>query len=163
MKTNKPNLRPYGINPEKGRVYENITYVLALVYNLLQTRVEKFLLPHGLSAVQFNLLMLAAYQNNGQGLSQVDLSKRLIASASNITKLVEKSVRAGWLTRKTNPQNRRANIICITEQGQKLIDSIWPGYDALLRSLTACIPAQEQAAMAQILDKWFFNLQQENK
>ncbi|MBR3899507.1 MAG: MarR family transcriptional regulator [Elusimicrobiaceae bacterium] len=163
METLKQDLRPYGIDPSKGRSYENITYVLALVYNTLRARVEKYLAAQNLCAVQFNLLMLAAYQNNGQGLSQVDLSKRLIASASNITKLVEKSVQAGWLTRKTNPQNRRANIICITEQGQKLIDSIWPGYDALLRSLTACIPAQEQAAMAQILDKWFFNLQQENK
>ena len=163
MKTFKQDLRPYGIDPSKGRSYENIPYVLALVYNTLQARVEKYLAPQNLCAVQFNLLMLAAYQNNGQGLSQVDLSKRLIASASNITKLVEKSVQAGWLSRKTNPKNRRANIICITEEGQKLIDRIWPGYDALLRSLTASLPHQEQTLAAQILNKWFFNLQQENK
>ncbi|MBR3603643.1 MAG: MarR family transcriptional regulator [Elusimicrobiaceae bacterium] len=161
MKTNKPNLRPYGINPEKGRVYENITYVLALVYNLLQTRVEKFLLPHGLSAVQFNLLMLAAYQNNGKGLSQVELAKRLIASASNITKLVEKSVHAGWLTRQTNPQSRRENIICITKKGQELIDKVWPGYDQLVKSLTEKIPAQSRPQMEQILKDWFVALQEE--
>lgn len=97
METKNTNLRPYGINPAKGRRYENIIYVLALVYNLLQARVEKYLLPHGLSAVQFNLLMLAAYQNNGNGISQVELSKRLIASASNITKLVENPYGAGGL------------------------------------------------------------------
>ncbi len=161
MKTNKPNLRPYGINPEKGRDYENITYVLALVYNLLQTRVEKFLLPHGLSAVQFNLLMLAAYQNNGKGLSQVELAKRLIASASNITKLVEKSVHAGWLTRRTNPQKRRENIICITKKGQELIDKVWPGYDQLVKSLTEKISAKSRPQMEQILKDWFFALQEE--
>lgn len=160
METNKTNLRPYGINPEKGRVYENITYVLALVYNLLQTRVEKFLLPHGLSAVQFNLLMLAAYQNNGKGLSQVELAKRLIASASNITKLVEKSVQAGLLTRQTNPQKRRENIICITKKGQKLIDKVWPGYDQLVKSLTEKISAKSRPQMEQILKDWFVELQE---
>ena len=160
METNKTNLRPYSINPEKGRDYENITYVLALVYNLLQTRVEKYLLPHGLSAVQFNLLMLAAYQNNGRGLSQVELSKRLIASASNITKLVEKSVQAGLITRQTNPQSRRENIICITQKGQVLIDKVWPGYDQLVKSLTEKIPAQSRPQIEQILKDWFVALQE---
>ena len=161
METNKTNLRPYGINPEKGLAYENITYVLALVYNLLQARVEKYLLPHGLSAVQFNLLMLAAYQNNGKGLSQVELSKRLIASASNITKLVEKSVQADFITRKTNPQSRRENIICITKKGQELIDKVWPGYDQLVKSLTEKISAKSRPQMEQILKDWFFALQEE--
>lgn len=161
MKTNKPNLRPYGINPEKGRDYENIIYVLALVYNLLQTRVEKYLLPHGLSVVQFNLLMLAAYQNNGKGLNQVELSKRLIASASNITKLVEKSVQSGLITRQTNPQSRRENIICITQKGQELIDKVWLGYDQLVKSLTEKIPAQSRPQMEQILKDWFVALQEE--
>lgn len=161
METDKTNLRPYGINPEKERAYENITYVLALVYNLLQARVEKYLLPHGLSAVQFNLLMLAAYQNNGKGLSQVELSKRLIASASNITKLVEKSVQAGLITRQTNPQSRRENIICITKKGQELIDKVWLGYDQLVKSLTEKIPTQSRPQMEQILKDWFVALQEE--
>lgn len=161
METNKTDLQSYGINPKKGRRYENITYVLALVYNRLQTRVERYLFSYGLSAVQFNLLMLAAYQNNGQGLNQVELSKRLIASASNITKLVEKSVRAGLLTRQTNPQSRRENIICITPKGQKLIDTAWPGYDRLVKSLTEKIPAPRRPQIEQILRDWFVLLQEE--
>lgn len=161
METNKTNLQSYGINPKKGRRYENITYVLALVYNRLQTRVERYLFSYGLSAVQFNLLMLAAYQNNGKGLNQVELSKRLIASASNITKLVEKSVRAGLLTRKTNPQSRRENVICITPKGQALIDKVWPGYDRLVKSLTEKIPAPRRPQIEQILRDWFVLLQEE--
>ena len=89
METNKLDLRPYGVNPSKGRKYESIMYVFALIYNNLQTQVNAYFASCGLSAVQFNLLMLAAYQNGGRGISQVELSKWLIASASNITKLVE--------------------------------------------------------------------------
>ncbi len=161
MENIKINLRPYGINPDKGRKYENIAYVLALVYNLLQTEVEKYLTRYHLSIVQFNILMIAAYQDDGKGLSQTELSKRLIASASNITKLVEKSVKSKLLTRKTNPQSRRENIICITKKGQELIDEVWPGYDKLVRSLTEIIPAKHRPILEEILKNWLFNLQKE--
>ncbi len=161
METIKTDLRSYGIEPQKGRAYENITYVLALVYNRLQTHVEQYLAPHDLSAVQFNLLMLAAYQNEGKGISQVQAATHLIASASNITKLVEKSVRAGLLTRKTNPNSRRENIVCITPKGQRLIDRVWPGYDRLMRSLTEKIPAKNRPQTEKILQHWLLTLQEE--
>ena len=161
METNKLDLRPYGVNPSKGRKYESIMYVFALIYNNLQTQVNAYFASCGLSAVQFNLLMLAAYQNGGRGISQVELSKWLIASASNITKLVEKSVQAHLLTRKINPASRRENIICVTQKGQALIDRVWPEYDRLMRSLTERIPAKDRPHMEQILRNWFIALQQE--
>ncbi len=160
MEKNKLDLRPYGINPAKGRAYENIVYTLALIYNVFQARVEAYFAPFGLTAVQFNVLMLAAYQNGGKGLKQVDLSKRLIASASNITKLVEKSVRAGLLSRRTNPQSRRENIICITPRGQELIDRVWAGYDALVRRMTEKIPSGARRQTGQILQQWLKDLQE---
>lgn len=162
METNKFDLRPYGVNPAKGRKYEDIMYVFALIYNRLQTRVDAYFASCGLSAVQFNLLMLAAYQNNGKGINQVELSKWLIVSASNITKLVEKSVQEKLITRKTNPASRRENIICITKKGQALIDKVWPGYDRLMRRLTEKIPVKDRPHMEQILKNWFIALQQEN-
>ena len=161
MKKNKINLCSYGINPEKGRKYENITYVLALIYNLLQAQVEKYLVPYGLSTVHFNLLMQVAYQNEGKGISQVHAATHLIASASNITKLVEKSVKDGLLIRKINPQSRRENIICITKKGQELIDKIWPGYDSLMNSLTEKIPSKDRSQMEKNLNNWLAELRQE--
>ena len=161
METNKTDLRSYGIDPAKGRKYENITYVLALVYSILQARVEKQLAPYGLSAVQFNLLMLAAYQNKGRGISQVQAATHLIASASNITKLVEKSVQAGLLTRKTNPKSRRENIIFITAKGQELINRVWPDYDKLMRGLTEKISVKSRPQLEQILNGWLTKLQEE--
>lgn len=157
------DLSRYGINPAKNRPYENITYALALVYNVLNAQVEAYFAPHGLTPVQFNLLMLAAYQNGGEGLSQAQMGKRLIASASNVTKLVEKSVREGLLNRVQNPQNRRENIINITAKGQKLIDKVWPEYDQLVRRLTDYIPAPQQPAAAKLLTRWLERLQQEEK
>lgn len=161
METNKLDPRFYAIDLSKGRKYESIAYVLALIYNMLQTRVEQYLRPYGLSVVHLNLLLLAAYLNQGKGISQVEISKHLIVSASNITKLVEKSVQEKLLTRKTNPNSRRENIICITKKGQALIDKIWSGYDRLVRSLTEKIPVKNRPQLEQILKNWFIALQEE--
>ncbi len=161
MENMKNDLRLYGINPAKGRKYENITYVLVLISNILEARVESYLKPHKLSPVQFNLLMLAAYQNNGKGISQVEISKHLIASASNITKVVEKSVKEGLIKRTVNPASRRENIICITKKGQTLINKVWPGYDKLVRSLTEKIPSSKRFQTEKILNNWLLALQKE--
>jgi len=74
---------------------------------------------------------------------------------------VEKSVRLGLLTRKTNPNSRRENVICITKKGQQLIDRVWPGYDKLMCQLTEKIPASRRGAIEQILRNWFNQLQEE--
>ena len=161
MKTVKNNLRRYGINPAKGRRYENITYVLALAYNLMKARIDAYLASYGLSSSEFNLLMLATYQNEGLGLSQVELSKRLIVSASNITKLTDKAVKAGFIVRKTNPQSRRENIICIAQKGRNLIDEIWPGYDKLVSGMTEKIPPEDRLHAERILNDWFNALQED--
>lgn len=161
MKIVKNNLRRYGINPDKGRRYENITYVLALAYNLMKARIDAYLAAYGLSSSEFNLLMLAAYQNEGLGLSQVELSKRLIVSASNVTKLTDKAVKAGFIIRKANPQSRRENIICITSKGQSLINEIWPGYDKLVSGMTEKIPPADRLQAERILNDWFAALQED--
>ena len=161
METNKRNLLKYGINPSKGRKYENTAYVLALIYNILQERVEEYLKPFGLSPAQFNMLMLTSYQNQGKGISQVEMAKHLIVSASNITKLVEKSFRSGLISRKINPLSRRENIICITPKGQKLINTVWNDYDKLVRTLTEKIPSKDRTKTETTLNNWLISLQKE--
>jgi len=155
------DLSSYGINPAKKRAYENVTYVLALVCGILTKEVETYLSAYSITPVQFNVLMLCAYQNDGRGVTQVFLSKHLIASASNVTKVVDKLVQAGLLSRTVNPIARRENIICTTAKGQRLIDKIWPGYDALLSRLTSKLPSAKQKIMGSLLKEWFENLQQE--
>lgn len=157
------DLSRYGILKEKGRDYEEITYVLALVYNLINARAEAYFARYGLNVTKFNVLMLAAYQNDGNGLNQRELAGRLVASASNVAKVVESLVRAGLLSRAANPKSRRENVIRITVAGRKLIDAVWPEYDVLVRGLTNKIPAVKRKAAKEILNGWFEKLQEEEK
>ncbi|WP_424245945.1 DNA-binding MarR family transcriptional regulator [Elusimicrobium posterum] len=149
------DFRNYGIEPEKGRKYENIIYVMALIYDMYMSEISHYLAQYDLSPAKFNLLMVVAYQGGAKGITQVAIGEKLIVSPGNITGLVEKLVKDGFITRTQNPQSRRENIIKITAKGQKLIDKVWPGYDALAKKMTDILPGADQANLTKILEKWF--------
>lgn len=152
------DFRAYGINPEKGRKYENIVYVMALVYDAYVDRVSKYLAQYRLSPSKFNLLMIVRYQGGADGITQAAISERLIVSAGNVTGLVERLSKEGLITRKQNPENRRENRIKVTPKAEKLLDELWPGYDKLVKDLTNLVPKKDQPQLAKILEGWFEKL-----
>lgn len=156
------DLRRYGILAEKGRMYENISYVLALIYGQINNEISHYLEKHSLTPAKFNILMAAAYQNEGKGLSQVQMAQHLISSAGNIAKLVDCLHKEKFLVRVQNQLNRRENIVKITPLGQKLIDKVWPGYEEIIRELTNLIPQNKQQEVIDVFADWFEKLQQRN-
>ena len=153
------NFEQYGILPQKGRKYENIIYVMAMIYGMLEREIATYFQKHNLSMPKFNILMAAAFQNEGKGINQVEIGRHLITTAGNITKLVESLYKDKLLTRVQNKDNRRENIIKITPKGRAFIEKIWPEYDNLLKSSTDLISAANQEKMSEILKNWFFDLE----
>ena len=153
------NLEQYGILPQKGRKYENIIYVMAMIYNMLERELAAYFQKHNFTMPKFNILMVVAFQNEGKGMNQVEIGRHLITTAGNVTKLVESLYKDKLLTRVQNKNNRRENIIKITPRGRAFIEKVWPEYDKLLKKRTDLIPAAGQEKMSAILKNWFFDLQ----
>lgn len=154
------DFRQYGILPEKGRDYENIAYVMALVYNTCEKKIAKLLSGYNISTAQLNVLLAVRTHGGDEGINQVEIGKRLIVSPGGITRLIDKLVKEKYLTVKQNKNNRRENLVKITQKGSDLIDMIWPGYDDLLKSITNIIPKSKQKEFAAILADWFEKLQE---
>jgi len=79
-----------------------------------------------LSPSQFNVLNLLHL--NPDGLSQSDLSRFLIVHRSNVTGLVDRLEKRGFLCRKNVVGDRRAYRVVLTQTGQDLIAKILPAY-----------------------------------
>lgn len=157
------NLEKYGIVAEKGRKYENILYVLALIHNILEKELSAYFLKHKMTVSQYNILMAVAFQNEGKGLNQVEIGQHLISTPGNITKQVDILYRTGWVSRTQNPKNRRENIIKITSKGRDIIEELWPQYDVLAQELISFIPKRHQEQLAEILQNWFVSLSEHRK
>lgn len=101
--------------------------VLNIMYtqNLLAEVFNEVLKPYDLSAEQFNVLRILRGQK-GKPINMGDIQERMIAKTSNTTRLVDKLLLKGLVTREVCSANRRKMEIMITEKGLEVLQQLDP-------------------------------------
>lgn len=105
---------------------EDIKSIHALAYfNLLKTgswveeKVKKALSPHNLTHAQLNALYIL-FENDPDPVSANELKKKILVSNPDVTRLLDRLVKKGFVIRETCPENRRKIDISLTDPGRKL-------------------------------------------
>ncbi len=150
--------KSFGINIGEGKHHEESIYGVALLYNLLHTQIGEYLSPYKLTIGKLNVLVTIRHRGGDQGISQVDISKHLIVTPANMTRLLDKLEKEGHVQRSAQPGDRRVNLIRTTEQADKLLDDLWPGYIQLLEKLTIGVPKENQKSLSGMLMDWIGEL-----
>lgn len=150
-----PKTDAYGFTPGQGKFEEDIVYSLALLYSLIFQNISDYLSPFDMSVGKFNLLMIVKHRGGTEGLKQVEISRHLILTPSNMTKLIDKLEEDKLVERFAQEGDRRVNLIRITTRGSKLLDDIWPGYVKVLKQATQSLSAAQQKQLAGLLTGWF--------
>lgn len=148
------DLEKFGIIQGRGKEYEEAIYSLALIYNICDDRISSFLSKFDLSIGKFNILVALRFHGGNKGLSQVDISKHLIVTPSNMTKLLDKLEKEGYVKRFALADDRRVNIIKVTPKTENLLDSLWAQYGEILKGLTDGLTAEDRQVLAKKLVKW---------
>jgi DNA-binding MarR family transcriptional regulator len=120
--------------------YDLVIQVLS-VANVMVKESHRLFRPHGLSDAQFNVLNVLGPE--AAGLSQRALSEVLVVDRSNITGLLDRMERSGWVKRTDHPSDRRVYVVTLTGEGRKLWQKVLPEYVAVVRQVTAAIPAAD--------------------
>jgi DNA-binding MarR family transcriptional regulator len=92
--------------------------------------------PQGLTAAQFNVLNLLAAPEAAGGLSQRELADMLVVDRSNVTGLIDRMEKAGWVRRADDPADRRVYRVQFTASGKKLWQKVAPAYADVVRQVT---------------------------
>lgn len=125
----------------------NILYTYGWVTNLLRKRFDK----HHITLQQFNILRILRGQYPQP--STVNLLKeRMLDKMSDASRIVERLVQKGLVSRCTNPKDRRAVDIIISEKGLDLLkklDNEMDIPDLLKNNLTE----EEARLLSNLLDK----------
>jgi len=120
----------------------------------LRKKAGEFLRPFGLTDVQFNLMMLLKHQTIPQiGLSQAQLSNMMLVNRANITSLIDRMEKAGFVERTPSPSDRRSNIVRLSGQGEKLLAKIEPLYAKQVKRIMAKLKKAEQKRLTAMLEK----------
>jgi DNA-binding MarR family transcriptional regulator len=125
--------------------------------SLMKKRADAFFAEYGLTDVQFNLLSLLQSEGSGEsgeeGLSQAQISDRMLVNRANITSLVDRMEKAGLVRRTPHVNDRRYNIIKLAAKGRKLYDEVGPLYIEKVRDVMASLSARELKELASALGK----------
>lgn len=147
-------LRRYGIEVSKKNIFEGAIYGVAAMYALFERVISNYLRAYNLTPAKFNALMIIKHMGKDKGLRQIEIGRRLIVTASNITHLIDKLERQGYVERLSLKGDRRVNLIKISQSGSDLLDRAWPGYQQKIQQLANHLPHAELKQINQLFDKW---------
>lgn len=122
-----------------GRDYDLVVAVLSTADAFLRES-QRLFRPLGLTGAQFNVLNLLAAA--AEGVSQRELGDRLLVDRSNVTGLLDRMEKAGWVRRKDHPQDRRVYLVKLTPAGRALWAKASAVYFEVVVQVTAGLPAK---------------------
>ncbi|WP_370637466.1 MarR family winged helix-turn-helix transcriptional regulator [Flagellimonas sp. HMM57] len=126
---------------------------IELVSNKMKEVIASALKPHEVSLPQFNVLRILRGQK-GQPANLSTLNERMVTKMSNTTRLVDKLLVKGYVSRCVCESNRRKVEIFITDSGMdELIKMDRAVYDAE-QSIVKNLSKEELNTLNQLLDKF---------
>ncbi|MBF0523143.1 MAG: MarR family transcriptional regulator [Candidatus Omnitrophica bacterium] len=147
-------LEPYGVKVGRGKYHEEIVYRLVILSNRIIDEISIYLQTYKLTPAKMNTLMIVKHQGGESGMSQIDLSQRLMVSTSNLTRVLAKLQRDRLIRRGSIATDKRFKTIHITVKGSKLLDEVWPGYTKKLVSLTEGLDKEKKRILSEMLSDW---------
>lgn len=143
------NLRkPFALLPHEALLS---TYYTA---SRVKKKACEFLSRFGVTEVQFNLLMLLKHQSGpDDGLDQAELGEMMLVNRANVTALVDRMEKAGLVVRTQTPEDRRRNIVRLTESASRLLAQIEPLYVAEVERIMAVLDRSEQMTLITMLER----------
>ena len=81
---------------------------------------------------------------------QVDLGRKLLRSASNVTGVIDGLERKGWVERVRREEDRRVVDVALTPAGREAIERVFPRHARNVAEAFAGLTADEQAVLGRL-------------
>src|SRR5437773_11635333 len=117
-----------------------------LIFRELRKSVEK---DDRITLPQFDVLVQLSRQD--EGLSFIGLSRRLLVTSGNLTGIVDRLEREGFVVREPDAVDRRIVRIHLTRKGKDVIAGIVPEHVKMIESIFAGISVKELRQLRDLL------------
>ena len=122
--------------------------------SVLKKEADRFFRRFGITDVQFNLLMLLAYQGgSGEGLTQMELSRMMLVNRANMTSLIDRMEKADLVERTHVQGDRRCYHIRLTPSGKKMLEEVEKSYHQKVRDIMAPLKKEELRSLMVLLQR----------
>lgn len=130
--------------------------ILSIYYTAsrLKKQADEFFHKYGLTDVQFNVLMLLAYQSGpAGGLTQAQIGDMMLVNRADITSLIDRMEKARLVVRAEVAGDRRSNLVRLTTGGRKVFLKVEPLYVQKVKQAMSDAGHSEQKKLIKTLEK----------
>lgn len=118
----------------------------------LDQNLKKFFSPYQLTAAQFNILTILK-NKGGKALAQKELVNKLNVSRANITIILDRMERDGYIKRTDSKTDKRIKTIQITYTGKKKILQAEKTYPDFIKHIFQGTSLSDLKSLQQIIQK----------
>jgi DNA-binding MarR family transcriptional regulator len=95
----------------------NVGFLVSDIARLIGVEYNRIMKPMGLTTPQFFMIMQLQRQD---GVTQSHLANRLAVGKVSTSGLIDRLEQSGWIERRPDPNDRRSNLIYLTDKGHDI-------------------------------------------
>lgn len=113
-------------------------------------REQRTIKEGGLTVPQFSVLEILYHKGD---LRVCEIIEKALSTGGNMTVVIENLVRDGLVSRSIDPNDRRVNLISITDKGRKLVSDIFPKHLENINEIFSVLEEDEKKNLISLLKK----------
>lgn len=123
---------------------------LMRIYHKIQRYETAHLEEYELTLPQFDVL---AHLQTGEGITQQALANQLLVTKGNVCGLIDRMTEQGLVERRSDPEDRRANMLHLTPKGKGLICEVGEPHRDMIAELIGNLSYEKQKQLLDILSE----------
>lgn len=130
--------------------YQKGVVNLTFTYNWLHEKMRNILDTEDITNQQFNILRIL--RGAGKPLSTLQIRQRMLDKMSDTSRIVDRLIVKGFVSKATRPSDKRLVDISITDKGKKLLERL-DKFDIQIDAILGNLSDSEIKTLNKILDK----------
>ncbi|TVR14789.1 MAG: MarR family transcriptional regulator [Balneolaceae bacterium] len=116
----------------------------------INNRLNRHLADANLTVSQFGTLEVLLHLGP---LNQRSIGEKLLKSGGNITMVIDNLEKSGYVKRKKDPEDRRAVLIYLTDQGRSFIEEFFPKHLDRIKQEFSVLSEKEKETLSELCKK----------
>jgi DNA-binding MarR family transcriptional regulator len=141
------NKKTYG---EQNDLNLRTLITLSRSFQSVHKRETRTIREGGLTVAQFGVLEILYHKGD---LRICDIIEKTLSTGGNMTVVIDNLEKDGLIGRYSDPNDRRASLIRITEKGKKLVEEIFPKHVENISEIFDVLISEEKQILIKLLKK----------
>lgn len=133
----------------------HLQIVLQRAVKSINAKIGKDFREKGITASQFSVLDVLYTKGE---MRICELIEKVLSTSGNITVVVKNMEQKGWIYKKTSLTDKRAFLVGLTKEGEKLFEKLLPNHRKEIENVYNVLSLEEKKELIRILKK-FKNIQ----